>query len=62
MKVTVYEVEHLPGGYVRLGNTIDVEVSEAISMIEQDEAKSLDLPRGQVPPEWLEAVKVDVEE
>ena len=55
--VTVYLVETNPDGSKRIGNSDEVPVDEAISMIEADEAKSEHLPRGIVPPEWISVVE-----
>lgn len=53
--VTVYLVETSPDGSKRIGNSDEVPVDQAIAMIQADDAKSPDYPRGIVPPEWMHA-------
>lgn len=53
MKVLVYRLERLPADMgIIVANEEELEVGEAIALIERDEVKAADYPRGVVPPEW----------
>lgn len=49
---TVYQIEELPDGTKRHGNTIEVSREEAIDMIRAGIARHESAPIGVVPAEW----------
>lgn len=51
-KVLVYELEEMPDGTLRIGNSVDVLVDEAVLLVDQKKAKFPDHPIGVVPEEW----------
>lgn len=52
MKVTVYELEKLADGTLRVGNSLEVGVAEAVAMIKAQTAKAADACIGDVPEGW----------
>lgn len=50
--VIVFELLDLPDGTIGIGNSREVEIEEAILLIEQRQAKSAFCPIGVVPEEW----------
>lgn len=48
----VYLLEQRPDGTVGIGNSHECPLSEAILMIQQNQATSVVCPMGVVPPEW----------
>ena len=52
-KVIVYELEELPDGTLRVGNSIEVPVEEALMLVDQRKAKFPDAPIGVVPERFV---------
>lgn len=55
--VVIHEVITLPDGSVGIGNCYEVEMREAVKMIERDEARAEGFARGVIPGGWA-AVEV----
>lgn len=53
-KVTVYELEEMPNGRRRIGNSIEVPLEEALMLVEQKQAKFPDAPIGHVPERFTQ--------
>jgi hypothetical protein len=62
MNVTVYELVTRPDGSIGIGSSQEVPVSDAILMIETEQATSCICPRGVVPDEWRALLETKVEE
>lgn len=56
--VVVHECEDLPDGTWRTANSLEVPLSEAVSLIKAGKARHWEYSRGVLPPEWGGSIDV----